>query len=200
MIKNIVFDLGNVLISFQPDTYLFRRFNNQQIISELYQKVFRSQDWAELDRGTITEKEVIEKFCRLYPHLADSIKSIFADWGEILIPIEGSVDILNHLAKQEYNLYVLSNFHLEAFKRISSLDFFKHFDGMVISAKINYIKPEPEIYQHLLKEFRLIPGETVFIDDVAENIKGAAALGIETIQFKDPVQLEKELKILGIEL
>lgn len=200
MIKNIVFDLGNVLISFQPDTYLFRRFNNQQIISELYQKVFRSQDWVELDRGTITEKEVIEKFYRLYPHLTDSIKSIFADWGEILIPIEGSVDILNHLAKQEYNLYVLSNFHLEAFKRISSLDFFKHFDGMVISAKINYIKPEPEIYQHLLKEFRLIPEETVFIDDVAENIKGAAALGIETIQFKDPVQLEKELKILGIEL
>lgn len=200
MIKNIVFDLGNVLISFQPDTYLFRRFNNQEIIKELYQKVFGSQDWVELDRGTITEKEVIEKFCRLYPQLADSIKSIFADWGEILIPIEGTVDLLNRLAKQEYNLYVLSNFHLEAFKRISSLDFFEHFDGTVISAKINYIKPEPEIYQHLLKEFRLIPGETVFIDDVAENIKGAAALGIETIHFKDPLQLEKELKIMGIEL
>ncbi len=199
MINNIVFDLGNVLLDFKPLVFLKEKFVDPELIDKLYQIVFKSREWIELDRGTVKEEDVVERLCRKNPGFEEEISEVFSEWKEILRPINGTVDILNELKEKGcYNLYVLSNYHLEAFEVVSHYDFFKHFDGLVISAEINYIKPEPDIYDHLIEKFKIDPEKTLFIDDTRENLDGAEEFGIKTVYFEDPSRLWKELKKLDI--
>ena len=93
-------------------------------------------------------------------------------------------------------MYILSNFHKQAFNYvIEKFDFFNYFDGRIISADIGMIKPESEIYDHLLNKFNLKAEETLFIDDSKKNIKAALKKGIRVIHYKDAASLEKELKL-----
>lgn len=199
MIKNVVFDLGNVLLSYDPRGYLEKKYDDEELINKLYNSVFRSEEWIELDRGSISQQEAVEILTERYG-FGSEVSDIFSDWEEILQPIKGSIDILEELKDRGYSLYVLSNFHLEAFKLVVNYDFFNNFDELVISAEINTVKPEPEIYRYLLANYSLSPEETVFIDDMKVNLLGAENFGIKTIQFKSPVQLRGDLRKLGVSL
>lgn len=199
MIKNIVFDLGNVLLSFKPDEYLEKSFSNREIRRKFKENIFQSSEWVELDRGSITQKEAVISICSRCPELEGEVKKIFADLAEILMPIKESIELLKRLKEKGcYKLFVLSNFHIEAFNVVCKYEFFNYFDGIVISAKINYIKPEPDIYSFLLEEYDIRGKETLFIDDMKENLDCAENFEIKTILCKNPAQLEQELKDLDI--
>ncbi len=200
MIKNIVFDLGNVLLDFKPEEYLQQNYSDSELIEELYRKLFSSPEWEGLDRGTLTRQEAVEKLGAKHPELKPEIKEILASLDKLLQPKQETISLLNSLAETEYNLYVLSNFHQQAYQEVAAkYDFFDHFDGLVISAQINYIKPETEIYKHLLAEFELTPEKTVFIDDKKENLAGAEEFGIKTIHFAKNIDyLKQELAKLNI--
>lgn len=196
MIKNIVFDLGNVLLDFNPDIYLEKLGYSGKIKENLKSAIFETKEWLLLDRGSITEKEAIKKWKESNPSLKKEIEKIIFSWEKILKVKKDSLEILKKLADKDYNLYVLSNFHQKAFDYITEkYDFLNYFEGKIISAKVKMIKPEAEIYEHLLNKFDLKAAETLFIDDSKENIEAALKQGIRVIHFEDAVNLERELKL-----
>ncbi len=196
MIKNIVFDLGNVLLEFDPDSYLEESGYQGTLKENLKSAIFKTEEWLQLDRGTISQKKAVEKWQQQNPDLKTEIADVMADWEKMLTLKADTLEILKELAKKDYNLYILSNFHEWAFDYvIDKYDFFSFFNGRVISAAVGLIKPEAEIYDYLLTEFNLDAAETLFIDDSRANIKGALTAGIRVIHFTDAASLEEELKL-----
>ncbi|MFX0135480.1 MAG: HAD family hydrolase [Candidatus Hodarchaeota archaeon] len=195
MIKNIIFDIGNVLLTFRPKELLSRITQDENRINRFLSKVTSSNTWLRLDRGTISIDEGREIFLKEYPEEEELLIHFFDNWKELFAPIQNSIEILKKLKFNGYKTYALSNFVKEAFEYVSSLfDFFKSFDGMVISYKENVIKPEKEIYEILLKRYDLRPRECLFIDDVESFCLGAEKLGINTILFDSKLDLKSELK------
>jgi len=194
VIKSIVFDLGNVLLDFDPESYLADFSYDEEKKMELKKAVFASPEWLQLDRGSLDFKEAKEKMIKRRPQLALEIENILAGWEEMLKLKEESLFILEDLAKKDYKLYVLSNFHQKAFDYVSKkYDFFKHFERLLISSQVGMIKPEKEIYNYLLTEFQLNPEETLFIDDTLANIEAARREGIKVIHFQTAERLKEEL-------
>lgn len=194
MVKNIIFDLGNVLLDFSPVSYLKDLGFNESQVSKLNSLVFKSKEWLMLDRGTISEKEAVEIWQQRSPDLKEEISLVMNGWKKILNLKTETLEILKSLFEKNYKLYVLSNFHQQAFEYVrQKYNFFKYFDALVISAEVNLIKPEPEIYDYILNKFNLNPAETIFIDDSKENIEAALKKGIRVIHFTDAESLKKEL-------
>ena len=200
MYKNIIFDLGNVLLSFNPKDYLKSKISEDRI-DNVYKAIFQSEEWVMLDRGTITEKDAINRIIERNNTYRDDINLAFKDWYDILRPIEDAVEVLTKLKKNGYNIYYLSNFHELAFKEVTTKNnFFELFDGGVVSYAEKLIKPEEEIYKLILKRYNLNPRETIFIDDTKSNVDGASKLGIKAIFLEDPKKLRENLISLKVKI
>ncbi|MGG7144153.1 HAD family hydrolase [Clostridium nigeriense] len=200
MYKNIIFDLGNVLLSFNPIEYLKNKISEEKI-EDVYKAIFQSEEWVMLDRGTITEKDAINNIIRRNATYRDDINLVFKDWCDILKPIEETVEVLQSLKENGYNIYYLSNFHELAFREVTTKNkFFKLFDGGVVSYAEKLIKPEEDIYKLILKRYNLNPEETIFIDDTQVNVDGASKLGIKAIFLENPKELRDSLKKLKVDI
>ena len=194
MIKNIIFDLGNVLLDFNPLGYLKTRLASETKIHEVHKEIFLSDEWLMLDRGAITEEEAINILCKKSVNNSKLIRECMENWYSMLTPIEGTVEILNEVKEKGYRVFVLSNFHLLAYKEVvKNYTFFSKFDGGIISYNENIIKPSAEIFHKLIEKYNVKPEESIFIDDTKVNIEAAERLGFETILFKCPEQLQVEL-------
>jgi 2-haloacid dehalogenase len=148
-----------------------------------------------MDRGVLTEQEVIARMARDAPDVAGWIRPALAIYDDLVRPIEASVAYLPRLKAAGYRLYALSNYGAERFARArAAYDFFALFDGLLISGEERVLKPDPAIYLLLMHRFGLTPARTLFIDDRAENIRGAGALGIQGMVFQRPEQFETLLR------
>jgi len=200
MIKNIVFDIGRVLLDYQPMHYLESLGLEKKDNIHLNEVIFKNDLWLQLDRGIITKEEAIQKYCAIAPVHTDRIHQIMNTWTDMLTLIEGTSELLKELISKGYNVYLLSNFQEDGFiKAYNKFTFLQEVKGKVISYEAKSLKPEKKIYIHLLKEHNLIPEETVFIDDLKENIEVAIALGIQGIVFENAVKTRECLKSMGIE-
>lgn len=200
MYKNIIFDIGNVLLSFNPREYLEEKITEDKI-EDLYREIFQSKEWIMLDRGTITENEAINKIIERNINYGNDIKLVFEDWYDILKPIEETIEILKELKENGYKIFYLSNFHDLAFKDVKRKNnFFELFDGGVVSYEEKLIKPEEEIYKLILKRYDLKAEESIFIDDTKLNIEGAERLNINTLLFETPEKLRSDLNKLNINI
>ncbi|VYU58318.1 HAD-IA family hydrolase [Clostridium tertium] len=200
MYKNVIFDLGNVLLSFSPMDYLKSKITEDRI-SNVFKAIFQSEEWVMLDRGTITEKEAIKNIIDRNLEYRDDINLAFEDWYDILSPIEDTITVLEDLKEKGYKVYYLSNFHHLAFEEVVKKNkFFKLFDGGVVSYAEKIIKPEEAIYKLILERYNLNPSETIFIDDTKANIEGANELGISTVFLEDTSSLREELRKLNIDI
>lgn len=199
MYKNIIFDLGNVLLDFKPEEYLKTKIVEVDKVPEVHKELFQSEEWVMLDRGTLTEEEakrIIIKNSNKNGHL---IKLAFENWYELLTPIEDSVKVMKELKDAKYKVYFLSNFHLLAFEYVTKrYDFFNLFDGGIVSYKEKLIKPEDGIYKRIIEEYQIKPEESIFIDDSHGNIEGARKLNFETILFKNSKDLREKLKAYNV--
>lgn len=201
MYKNIIFDLGNVLLNFNSEEYLKTKIIEDDKVSEVHKEIFKSKEWIMLDRGTITEEEAINILVKNSNQNGDLIRLAFENWYELLTPIEDSVMILKKLKNAKYKVYFLSNFHMLAFEYITKkYDFFNFFDGGIVSYREKLLKPEEEIYKRVIEEYQLNPVESIFIDDVQANIEGARKLDFETILFKSSKDLTEELRRYNINI
>lgn len=199
MIKNIIFDLGNVLLKFKPEEFLLQFTSDKEYIKQFVPKITSSKLWLDLDKGyeSLENAEII--FLSKYPEEKDFISLFFNHWMEMLTPIEENINILLDLSKSGYKTYILSNFIKETFKFVKDkFDFFTLFDGQIISGEEKVIKPDIAIYETLLRRYQLIPEESLFIDDILFFLKPAKKLGISTIWNRPHTDLCKELKKFNI--
>ena len=200
MYKNIIFDLGNVLLDFNPREYLKSKISDDKL-EEVFKAIFSSEEWVMLDRGTITEKEAINNIINRNSTYINEINLAFDNWYDLLKPIEETVEILISLKESGYKIYYLSNFHELAFGEVTKKNkFFELFDGGVVSYVEKLIKPEEDIYKLILERYKLNPNESIFVDDMEANVEGANKVGIKTILFKGPKELKEELNNLKVKI
>ncbi|MHA2398127.1 MAG: HAD family hydrolase [Promethearchaeota archaeon] len=199
MIKNIIFDLGNVLLNFKPVQFLERFITDEKRIKQFSSKILENKLWLDLDRGILSIESARKQYLANYPEEEQLINMFFSQWMEMLSPIPKNVDVLKELKKNNYKLYALSNFIMEAWNYvINRYTFFGLFDGIVLSFEINFLKPEKQIFDHLLEKYSLIPEKCVFIDDVDENISQARKMKMKGIHYSEITDLREELKRIGI--
>jgi len=201
MIKNIIFDLGNVLINFRPDLFIAKFTKDTAIINRFLSNIIKTNTWVQLDRGTISLEQARKRFLADHPEERELIELFFNRWKELLTSIPKNVKILRNLKLKGYNLYVLSNYINEAYDYVKEkYDFFSLFDGIVISSKVKLVKPESEIYRYILHKYNLNPEESIFIDDTEECILQANKLKLNTIHYLPHINLKVEFKKLGIRI
>lgn len=198
MIKNLVFDLGNVLISFKPAEYLSRigySGNKKKIILD---DIFGSREWLMLDNGDLSTSEAIDSIAAGSSLKRHEITEIFNRRHEILNPIAPNLKIVPELKKQGFRLYFLSNFPADLWERVRTADgnnysFFKYFDGGLISAEAKLSKPDIRIYRMLLEKYSLRPEECLYIDDIEANVRSAEVAGMKGIVTFGSEEIEEEI-------
>lgn len=194
MIKNIIFDLGNVLLNFKPLEYMYTKIPEKQTARQIYKEIFESEEWIMLDRGIIAEDEAIKTICDRNIEQSYLIKYVMHNWYQLFTPKEDVIDLLKELKNKGYKIYFLSNFHLLAFQEIHKrYEFFEYLDGGIVSCEVKFVKPEKEIYKKLIDTYKIEPNESIFIDDLKENIDGATNVEIKTILFTSYLELRKSL-------
>jgi putative hydrolase of the HAD superfamily len=190
--KNIIFDLGNVLLEWNP-----QRFLKELEFPIHFMEIFHSLLWATHDGGLLTRAEMIDKLPSHYD------KEAFAECVSRIAPhlilIPEMLETVHEVRRNGYKVYILSNMPKELHEELKRLhDFFDHFDGQVYSYEVKAIKPQPQIYQALINNYNLKEHESVFIDDLEMNIRAAKELGIEGIVCKNPSQVRSELQALRV--
>ncbi len=201
MIRNIVFDLGNVLLSWKPGEFLLKSGYDEEATRLILNTVFRSQAWISLDNGDITKEEAIDLMAFNSLLKKDQIVSLFNLCREIIFPIHNNIKLLPGLKKQGFKLYYLSNYPLEFFNETKNrFDFFKYFEGGIISAEVHQSKPDSEIYNTFLKRYGLKPEECLYIDDIDINAKSAELTGMKVIHLSETDSLESKLVEFGVNL
>jgi putative hydrolase of the HAD superfamily len=182
MIKNIVFDLGNVLLTFVPSDFLDSMHYPGEIKAMILADVFKSREWQMLDSGDIDTPGAIETISKASSLRREEIARIFNLRREMLTPIETNVKLLPELKKQGFRLYFLSNFPADIWEDVRDThSFFNYFDGGLISALEKVAKPDKRIYKILFERYDLLPGECLYIDDLEPNVRAAEETGMTGI-------------------
>lgn len=199
MIRNIVFDMGNVLVHFDPERFV-RRLDLPQADREmLLEAVFHNPLWIEMDRGTALEPEAYEDMCRRLPQRLHQAAWTLLHWWKDLLPMEGMEDLVRELKEQGYGLYVLSNAPTNLHIYFSRIPGSEHMDGLVVSADHKLLKPQRELFEVLLNRYQLNGGECFFIDDTAANVEGAQNAGLHGTVFTGNVEkLREDLRAAGV--
>jgi putative hydrolase of the HAD superfamily len=195
---NVVFDLGGVLLTWKPHQIIKRIFKDREVQKTVMDEIFCHPDWVELDKGTLDRNKAIERAAIRTGLHASEIRKLMQLVPYSLIPVPETLELIRSVKKNGNRVFVLSNMHIESIDYIEQkYPFWDVFDGMVISSRIQMVKPELEIYQHLLEKFDLVIDNTIFIDDITENLEAASEVGMRIIKFENTSQCEAELKALG---
>lgn len=195
---DVVFDLGGVVFNWQPDTIIRSVFTDPDTQRLVRSCIFQHRDWIELDRGSIALGHAIERAVARTGLPTRDIELLFHTVPRHLTPIEETFELIRDVKHSNNRLYILSNMHVASIAYLKSQhSIFDLFDGSVISCQIQKVKPDLEIYEYLLNKYQLDAVETVFIDDMTENVESASSIGIQAIQFLDPSQCRKALENIG---
>ncbi len=202
MIRNIVFDMGNVMIYFHKNLFLDQAGVSGGDRTLLERVVFDSLEWARLDRGSLHEEEAERIMCaRLPERLHDKVHYFVCDWDKPLRPVRGMAPLVRELKAKGYGIYLLSNAASRQHVYWPDIPGSECFDGTLISADEQLTKPEREIYELFLQRFSLRADECVFIDDNTVNAEGAYRCGLHPIVFHDDVdELRARLREEGVEI
>ncbi len=196
-IKNIIFDLGGVLIDWNPDKVYLKVFNGDQEKVNWFYNEICTMDWNENQDAGYPLAKATEERIALFPQYEEWIRMYYGRWEEMLgDAIQGSVGILKKLVDNpNYKVVALTNWSSETFpKAIAKFEFLQWFEGIIVSGEEKTRKPFAEIYELTLSRFNIKAEESLFIDDNLRNIEAAKNLGINAIHFHSPEQLVKELK------
>ncbi len=184
VVKNIIFDFGQVLVRFDPE-YMTRRYvENGEDAALLSEVVFDRLYWDALDKNGITDEELITAVKKRIPkRLHAAAEQIYGNWYYNLPETEGMKALIKELREKGFNTYILSDISEGFTKHYHEIDILSGFDGYCFSAAEGFTKPRPEAFLNLLQKFSLRAEECIFIDDREINIKGAESVGIKGILF-----------------
>jgi 2-haloacid dehalogenase len=196
-INTIIFDLGGVLIDWNP-RYLYRKiFKTEEQVTWFLENICTSE-WNDQQDGGRSFEEATKELMEKYPEHRESIAAWYGRWQETISgPIEETVTILKEIKdSRKFRLYALTNWSAETFPwALENFEFLHWFEGIVVSGVEKCRKPLPEFFQILFDRYHINPSEAIFIDDNIRNIEGANILGLNTITFKSPEQLLRELEL-----
>lgn len=199
MINTIILDIGNVMVHFRWDEVLRDYGFNEDIIRRIGNVTVQSATWSEWDRGARDENELMLECCNNDPGIAAEVKIFFNLAAKWVKEYDYSADFVKLLKANGYKVYLLSNYSRGSFKYVKEdFNFYKYVDGGVISYEVNYIKPEPEIYEELIRKYNINPKEAVFLDDSQANLDGAKPFGFHTILVTEFEKALGELRTLGV--
>lgn len=199
MIKNIVFDIGNVLAGFHWQDYFHSFGYSDEVFEQLADATVKSAVWNEMDRGKMSDDELIAAFIANNPAVEKEIREIYANMRDMIVRYDYAGPWLDELRARGYGIYIISNFGETAFAQCQkALDFLSKADGAIISWQVKLVKPDYEIYHLLCRKYGLKEEECVFIDDTAKNVEAAKEVGMKGIVFHSLPQAKEELEaILG---
>jgi 2-haloacid dehalogenase len=191
----VVFDVGNVLIHWDPRRLYSQLFDSPIMVDWFLQNVCHSAWNLDLDRGFAIEEAIAERIAA-FPDHAAAIRAYDERWDEMVSgAIDGSVALMKRLRAAGVPLYAITNFSRTKFDLAARrFPFLLEFDGVVVSADEGLVKPDPAIFELFLKRFGLAAGDCLFVDDSPANIESARKLGIAAHHFVDAASLEIELR------
>ena len=200
MIKTIVFDMGNVLLRFDPELFLDRLDLAGEDRTLLKREVFQSLEWGRMDRGSLTDEEAVALIrARLPERLHAAVEELVCRWDRPILGIPGMAELAEELKGLGYGLYLLSNASFRQHEYWPRVPGSRLFDGTLISADVKLVKPQPEIYRLLFDRFSLRPEECFFIDDAINNMEGAFFCGMPGAVFHgDAGELRRKLRAAGV--
>ncbi len=189
MIRNIVFDMGKVLVSYDPLLVCRQCMTDEEEIQRVNTSVFVSPEWLLLDMGLISEEDALGKMQARLPegHAREAARFCLEHWHEYCMwEVPGMRELVYELKDQGYGIYLCSNASLRMLRCCQQvIPAIEVFDGVLFSAEVECMKPQKEMYQHLYSRFDLKPEECFFIDDVPANIQGARKTGMDGYCFVD---------------
>ncbi len=200
MIRQIVFDMGQVLIRFDGRYFIRRQGIAPEDEELIWNQVFRSLEWMQMDRGSKTEEEAAASILPRIPRrLHQAARCLITQWDEPLLPIPGMYELIQELKENGYGIYLLSNASRrqhEYWPRVPASQFF---DGTLISADVHLMKPQLEIYRLLCERFSLEAPECFFVDDSPANIEAGLCCGMPGAIFHgDVTELRSQMRSTGI--
>lgn len=194
MIENVIFDMGGVLLDFDPERFVARLGLNGADSAILVREVFRSIEWVCVDRGSLTEDEAFASMCTRIPQrLHAAAREVFENWDKPRLPLENIYDTVRELSERGYGLYLFSNAgrrHQEYWPDLPVSKFFG--DRLMVSAWWQLLKPEAAFYEKGFERFGLDPAKCVFIDDSPTNLEGARRVGLDGIVYHGDVPLLRQ--------
>lgn len=197
MIRNIIFDVGNVLVTYSPERFLENRGYSEREREILRKAVFQSPEWLLSDRGVLDAGELVARFVANAPEYEELIREAYRHAEETVWEFPYAENWVKDLKERGYHTYVLSNYGRDLLARTrEKMPFLPYMDGAVFSCDCHMLKPEPEIYQYLCSRYGLLPAESVFLDDRMENVRAARAYGIQSILFESYEQAAGQLETL----
>jgi 2-haloacid dehalogenase len=199
-INTIIFDLGAVLIDWNQ-RHLYRKIFKTEAEIEWFLANVCTSEWNEEQDAGRPFEEAVKIQTALFPQFAAEIEAFWKRWPEMMAgSIDGTVKIFDALkAKNQYKFYALTNWSAETFPiALNRFEFFKWFDGIVVSGEEKTRKPFTEFYQVLFDRYQVNPAEALFIDDSLRNIEAGQKLGLNTIHFQSSEQLKNDLVKLGM--
>ena len=198
MIKNVVFDVGKVLVYYEPDWIMDKLGYDEETKRRMKAAMFHSETWDEGDRGLMNKEELLNAFIANDPELEDKMRYCYEHVDEVIDLMPNVVEWMEDLKGRGYKLYVISNYGENTFeKTVDKMAFIPYMDGVIFSYQHKMKKPDRCIYEKLFSEFGLEGSECVFIDDRQENIDAAIDAGFATgVVFKNYEQAKEELDAL----
>jgi len=195
---NIVFDLGGVVVTWEPEVVIAKVFTDPVVRARVRTQIIEHADWLALDRGTLRWPDAVVRAAQRTGLSEADVTKFLRQVPSSLVPIPETVDLLYRLKAQGHSLFCLSNIHGASIEYIEkSYSFWEVFAGMVISCRLNSCKPEPAIFAYLLETYGVDGADTVFIDDTEVNLSAAPQFSIHTVKFESPAQCESRLQALG---
>lgn len=179
-----LWDIGNVLVDWNPAKILASLQGSDAHIAILQRELFDHPDWLNLDRGTVTEEAVTQRLTNECGLPADLVASGFRASRELLDPIDRTIELVRQIRTAGVPMYVLSNMSHSTWDHLNGRECFDWFEGIVISAQEQLVKPDPDIFHLVADRYSLNHADMVFIDDSEANIATAAQLGFKTVHFK----------------
>jgi 2-haloacid dehalogenase len=198
-ITTVVFDLGGVLIDWDP-RHLYRQLFSDPQEMEVFLRDVVSPDWNAAQDSGRTWAEATAELLAKHPDHEDMIRAYSDRWAEMLAgPIAGTVDILREVRGLGLRVYALTNWSAETFPRARGMfPFLDWFEGIMVSGDERIKKPDPEIWHRLISRYRIEPTQAVYVDDMPHNTEIAAGLGFHVIRFESAAQLRGRLVELGV--
>jgi len=199
MIRNIVFDIGDVLVTFDWKSYLNQFHFSEETNERIAKAVFLNEDWIASDLGYFDRKQLTQMFIENDPVLGAEIQDVFAGAGSAILEREYPVRWMEELKKRGFRLYYLSNYARWCYEDSRHIldKFIAKMEGGVFSYESHMLKPNINIYEELFRRYDLDPAECLFIDDRQANIDGAKTAGMEGILFTGEEEVWKALEEIG---